>query len=163
MVQFSGASSTRNPTSQHLWITTLAIEQGKEQNRHMTTDNGYASEGAVRQDGPLAVKVCKNCDSPIVWAKSRKSGKNYPVNVTTGYLGQRFYMKNNFHNCEQVMAQREAIEASATKAEQVAAQHRSDLTEIQAITKECKASGTEPKNDPRILAIFNRWDTDGMN
>jgi len=62
---------------------------------------GYASTGAVRQHGgKLPIRLCKFCGTQIVWCKSQRTGKNYPVNVTRGYLDQRFYMGHNFHKCD---------------------------------------------------------------
>jgi hypothetical protein len=60
----------------------------------------YASSGAVKQDGPLLICICKTCGDEIVFATSRKTNKKYPVNIRRGHLDQRFYMKNDIHKCE---------------------------------------------------------------
>lgn len=57
----------------------------------------YAGDGAVAQDGKLAMYTCACNGQTVVWATSRKTGKKYLVNTTRGAAGQRFYMKNMIH------------------------------------------------------------------
>ena len=77
----------------------------------MNEDLGYASEGAVKQEGSLKVHVCKRCASLFVWATSKRTGKCYMVNVQRGHLDQKFYMKNDFHKCDEVLAKQAETEA----------------------------------------------------
>lgn len=42
------------------------------------------------------IKKCSRCGSEIVWLKSAKTGKNYPVN----FNGIIDVMKNDFHKCQ---------------------------------------------------------------
>jgi hypothetical protein len=81
-----------------------------------TQQTRYASDGAVRQDGPLPITTCDDCGKEMVWATSNRTGKKYRVAITKGYLDQRFYMKNNFHTCdpESVAARKRAAEADTT-------------------------------------------------
>lgn len=69
---------------------------------NMTQDLGFASPGANRQEGPLRIVVCKYCGDQIVWATSARTGKRYPVSISHGYNGQRYYNKSRFHNCREV-------------------------------------------------------------
>ena len=76
----------------------------------MTTH--YASPGGVRQHGgSLPIRTCKTCAEDIVWVTSQRTGKSYPVNISRGYHGQRFYMGHNVHRCEDTFAKRAAAEA----------------------------------------------------
>lgn len=68
----------------------------------------YASEGAVRQDGPLPINACKFCGQPVVWATSRKTGKRYPVSVAA--WENTFYVKSNLHSRE-VCQRNQAVSA----------------------------------------------------
>jgi len=64
----------------------------------------YASGGANAQDGALPIRKCKNCPGDIVWVTSNRTGKRYPVNISYGRSNQRFYVKTNFHKCDEVLA-----------------------------------------------------------
>jgi hypothetical protein len=77
------------------------------------TTTRYASEGAVRQDGPLPIRECNRCHSDIVWATSRSTGKHYPVDVFTGQSSGAFYIKKAFHSktCAERTANFEAYRA----------------------------------------------------
>lgn len=73
----------------------------------------YASPGAVNQTGGrLPIKHCKRCHAAIVWCTSKRTGKGYPVNVSTGYHDQRFYIGSNVHRCEPVLALQAALDAN---------------------------------------------------
>lgn len=75
--------------------------------------NVYAGQGAVRQaGGSLKVYVCNACHSEVVWAESKRTGRKYLVNVSRGYMDQRFYIGSNVHKCDEVLAGR----AEETKA-----------------------------------------------
>jgi hypothetical protein len=59
------------------------------------------------RDGRQAVKRCKFCDARIVWVKSRKSGKSYPVQVVTAAHGPDYMGEQQFrfapwmpHTCD---------------------------------------------------------------
>ena len=41
------------------------------------------------------IKKCKYCGAEIVWLKSRKTGKPYPVN----FFGICDVLRNDFHKC----------------------------------------------------------------
>ncbi len=73
-----------------------------------TEDQGYASEGGVRQEGSLPTYRCNACGAEVVWATSRKTGRKYLVNVKHGYHGQRIYVKADFHprDCAEQKAQK---------------------------------------------------------
>ena len=118
---------------------------------------GYASGGAVAQDGMLPVKHCKRCDEAgfpgqeIVWATSKRTGRAYPVNVTHGYHDQKFYMKHNVHKCDQVQADHQArTDEREHRAACVAA--------VQARVAVLKAEGVDPKlimDDPEIVRLYD--------
>lgn len=85
----------------------------KQPRTRRSSDNGFAQEGAVAQDGRLPVYVCNACQREVVWATSRKTGRKYLVNVTRGYHHQRFYMKHNAHTadyCAGIVREREEWE-----------------------------------------------------
>jgi len=60
----------------------------------------YATGGAVRQDGPLAISLCKTCGREIVFATSKRTGKKYPVCVQYGRRNQPIYAKHDIHKCD---------------------------------------------------------------
>jgi hypothetical protein len=71
-------------------------------------DKGYASAGAAHQNGgPLPIYICNTCQTPVVWCESKRTGRKYLVNVSHGYLDQRFYRGNNVHNCEKIISERD--------------------------------------------------------
>jgi hypothetical protein len=73
----------------------------------------YAGQGAVRQTaGTLKVYVCNACGTEVVWAESKRTGRRYLVNVSKGYLGQRYYVGANVHKCEEILARRAAEESA---------------------------------------------------
>jgi hypothetical protein len=73
----------------------------------MATD--YASPGAVNQHGGnLPIKRCKRCGNEIVWATSKRTGRAYPVDVSHGEMGQRFYIGSNIHKCQEILDRRAA-------------------------------------------------------
>lgn len=71
-------------------------------NVSMTTTE-YASPGAQahQRGGLLAITRCRSCGAEIVFATSKRTGKRYPVSVSHGYKGQRFYMGHNVHRCSE--------------------------------------------------------------
>jgi hypothetical protein len=81
------------------------------------TQTEYATGGANAQDGALPIRTCKNCQSDIVWVTSARTGKCYPVNISYGRSNQRFYVKTNFHKCDEVIAARTEY-AAFSEAEQ---------------------------------------------
>lgn len=85
-------------------------------------DGMYASQGAVRQhEGSLPIYVCNDCGREVVWATSSKTGRKYLANVSTGYLGQRFYIGASVHRCDRSRTP-EALEAREIDREIAAAQ-----------------------------------------
>lgn len=59
---------------------------------------GFASEGAVRQNGgSLPIYVCNECGADVVWATSKRTGRKYLANISHGYNGARFYIGANVH------------------------------------------------------------------
>lgn len=75
----------------------------------------YASPGAVNQKGGLLpIRRCQTCGDDIVFCKSARTGKSYPVSVSRGYVGQRFYIGANVHRCEATLARRAENEAHET-------------------------------------------------
>ena len=87
----------------------------------VTDANGVpvnAGPGANAQDGLLPVHKCLACESEVVWAESRSTGKRYLCDVYRGYLDQRFYVKASAHfaTCEKIRsekADRRRAEAAA--------------------------------------------------
>lgn len=61
---------------------------------------GFATGGAVRQDGTLPIYICNACNQEVVWATSKRTGGKYLANISRGFLDQRFYAKTNIHRCE---------------------------------------------------------------
>ena len=122
-----------------------------------THDLGFASGGAVSQDGPLPIRECKRCGEQIVWAKSNRTGNNYPVNISTGYMHQRFYVKSDVHNCDEVESKREANRiAAAEQAEKEAkgARNIEILKQVQALGKTIKAEGKNPGDSAEWNALL---------
>jgi len=62
-------------------------------------DRGSVSEGVQRQDGTLPLYLCNTCGRRVVWATSRRTGRKYLVNVSTGAGGSDFYAKADLHDC----------------------------------------------------------------
>lgn len=61
----------------------------------------FASPGAVHAQGePLPIRRCNTCSQEIVFCTSKRTGRRYPVSVSHGYKGQRFYIGANVHRCE---------------------------------------------------------------
>ena len=87
----------------------------------------YVSPGAVAQDGSLKLMQCNNCGAEVVWATSARTGRRYLVNVSRGYLDQRFYNKRNAHRCPDLDARR-----ARTDAETALFNARSDFTAAMA-------------------------------
>jgi hypothetical protein len=74
----------------------------------------FAGQGAVRQHGgSLPVYRCNACGREVVWCESKRTGRHYLVNVSRGYMDQRFYVGSNVHprNCAQLQAERLAAYA----------------------------------------------------
>jgi len=70
----------------------------------MTTNHNntrYASSGAVNQNGgTLPIRNCKTCNAEMVWCKSNKTGKHYPVNVRYSRENRAaFYRGDDIHRC----------------------------------------------------------------
>lgn len=90
---------------------------------------GFAGEGAQRQDGSLPIYICNTCGKEVVWAESRRTGRKYLVSVQRGYKGQRFYAKSAPHprDCgERMQAEIDRIEAEEARIE-AARQSLADL------------------------------------
>lgn len=66
----------------------------------MSKEIRYAHGGAVQQDGPLAICLCKTCGREIVFATSKRTGKKYPVCVSYGRRNQAMYVKCDIHKCD---------------------------------------------------------------
>lgn len=68
---------------------------------HRSPDNTFAGVGAVHQTGgSLPIYICNECGRDVVWAESKRTGRKYLANVSRGYLGQRFYIAANVHDCK---------------------------------------------------------------
>ncbi len=83
----------------------------------------FAGPGANSQDGRLAVHQCLACESEVVWATSRRTGKRYLCDVGRGYMDQRFYVKASAHfaTCEQTRSERaDRLRADAAENDQEA-------------------------------------------
>ncbi len=119
-----------------------------------SADLGYASGGAVSQDGILAISECKRCGEQIVWATSSRTGKHYPVTVSRGYLGQRFYVNSDIHKCDEVLAKREAAVESAKGAQA----SKDYMGLIQERGAWCRENGIDTKDDPEITRLFAEWE-----
>lgn len=59
----------------------------------------WATGGAVTQEGKLPIYVHAACGQEVVWATSSRTGRKYLVNISRGYLDQRYYNKRNAHHC----------------------------------------------------------------
>lgn len=103
---------------------------------HRAADKGYASPGAVNQHGgDLPVYVCNTCQRDVAWAESRRTGRKYLVNVSRGYLDQRFYRGNDTHDCDYFLNQdRASAEAHAEHQAQLDAS-MGWLRDVQALRK----------------------------
>ncbi len=111
----------------------------------------YASPGAVRQHGgSLPIRRCGTCGQDVVWCTSKKTGRKYLVNVSRGYLDQRFYVGSDFHDCAKRLAEIEAVNAKVevTESKRVAMEwleaQRTVLEELAdagAITREQYLAG----------------------
>jgi hypothetical protein len=59
---------------------------------------GFASEGAVRQNGgSLPIYICSECGADVVWVESKRTGRKYLANISRAYNGGRFYIGANIH------------------------------------------------------------------
>jgi hypothetical protein len=127
---------------------------------------GHASQGGVRQNGgTLPIYECRRCaeagypGEQIVWPTSKRTSKRYPVDVSRGYHGQRFYMGHNVHKCDEVQARRAAAiaEFEAHEARQV--QGREIVAEAQALTVRLRSQGlsnVEIGRHPEMVEFWNR-------
>lgn len=95
--------------------TVLMSTTTKKFRTRRSPSGAYASGGAVTQDGHLAIYECTTCGNEVVWATSKKTGRKYLVNVRKGMSGTRYYVKANFHKCEEIMASREALPDTASE------------------------------------------------
>lgn len=93
-----------------------------------------AGPGANAQDGALPVHQCLACESEVVWAESRRTGKRYLCDVYRGYMDQRFYVKASAHfaTCEAVRSE---------KAEQRRALAAADAREAAESFERCDTDG----------------------
>jgi len=81
-----------------------------------TQPTEYASQGGVRQHGgSLPIRHCSTCGDEIVFPTSTRTGRRYPVSVSRGYKGQRFYIGANVHRCERP-CQESAWQAATSEA-----------------------------------------------
>lgn len=80
------------------------------------------STGAVRghSGGDTNLYLCNTCHGDVVWATSKRTGRKYLCNARSAYNGSWFFMGNDLHKCDEVLAQRKA-------ADKVAAQVQADL------------------------------------
>jgi hypothetical protein len=110
-------------------------------------DQGFASVGAVRQNaGGLPVYICNACESEVVWATSKRTGRKYMAKVSRGHMQQRYYIGARVHTEEQC----QAIQAEHQRG--VAA----ILREIRAREGQCVDCGDEPVWDNRLDEPYHR-------
>lgn len=84
-------------------------------------DQGFASTGAVRQNGgSLPIYICNTCGGEVVWCESKRTGRKYLANVRHGHLGQRYYIAANVHGDCADLIEREAAYAARNDANQAA-------------------------------------------
>ena len=83
----------------------------------------YASPGCTSQGELKPVFICE-CGTPVVWVKSKRTGKNYIANVFAGYTDALHYRGNSIHDrnlCADALADKAAraahIETQAVNAE----------------------------------------------
>ena len=77
----------------------------------------FMTGGAVRQDRPLNVMTCNECQREVVWATSNRTGRMYLVNVSRGHLDQRFYVKADAHDCNVIHELHRQMDEAAAQAE----------------------------------------------
>ncbi len=80
--------------------------------------SGFASPGAVKAQGEtLPVYICNGCQSEVVWAESKRTGRRYLVSVSTGRSGQRYFIGANVHKCEDAESKQRRHEVEQLTAE----------------------------------------------
>ena len=98
-------NSTQNQNTSHYQVTeTGYIYAGREytlrSGRTQRTTGLWIGGGLNNQDGALEVVFCNRCGNHIVWATSNRTGKKYRVDVRISERGNRYYVKSDFHQCD---------------------------------------------------------------
>ena len=96
----------------------------------------------------LPIRDCKFCGGEIVWCKSKRTGKHYPVSVTHhGKHDARKYGPWNVHKCREDRARRETeaaktaeVDALVAKLDQALEAEVIDRDRIDALKAEIKAA-----------------------
>jgi hypothetical protein len=110
-------------------------------------DNGFASVGAVRQvGGTLPVYVCNACDTEVVWATSKRTGRKFLAQVSRGYMQQRYYVAASVHTDERCQRRQDEHQRGAAAI----------LREIRYKAGQCVDCGDEPVWDNRLNERYHR-------
>ncbi len=103
-------------------------------------DRGYATVGAVRQNGgSLPTYFCNRDNTEVVWATSARTGRKYLANVSYGYKNQRYYVGANVHKCDEVLARREQADWDREHRQHVAYLAHMDILSLAEMEKELGA------------------------
>lgn len=134
-----------------------------------TLSLGYAGPGAVNQHGGnLPVRLCSRCSAQIVWVKSARTGRHYPVNVRRGQADQRYYMGHDLHprdcaerkaaDLAEYIADEDRRRDNAAAADELLAARRTYNAEHAAATTDAERTAADNRLLAAMDAITDKYD-----